>query len=411
MIASFRCSPKVKEKIDALVAAGLYTDFSSFCLTALENQLLLEETHRVGGDGQQTLGPGIRIPEPMSPGKPYRKGKGTRDRHTERTSTWPVVPSAPLTSPLAEEPEAEAIGGHESEVSPPPIVPADLRLARLKDKPPFSLPALFADVFQAEQEVPVERWLFGQYNRLLPAKVSIRALAVISSEGKNSLMLGAVAPRIAEIAARFGDYLRALDRRFATHRDDALATAFPERSVEGQKGRVRYQNHFVGHTVKGEQGGILVGLKLAAIQVVKNKPHIFPTTGGWEFARLPNPVLDAPVERAPERLSEQEIAFLLQHIREHVPIELFAYRLILTLITEGRKSPELLTQGLGRYLMPGKKAEDGQDFISTQKNGALGRLIDLDLLSRERQGTRLTYQLTQRGRGLLEEVGAIRVAA
>src|SRR5215475_4324386 len=42
---SFRCSPDLKNRIDALVRAGLYSDFSSFCATAVEDQLLLEAEH------------------------------------------------------------------------------------------------------------------------------------------------------------------------------------------------------------------------------------------------------------------------------------------------------------------------------------------------------------------------------
>src|SRR5436853_1441001 len=138
-------------------------------------------------------------------------------------------------------------------------------------------------MFRLDEDIPLERWLFGQYNRLLPAKISLRALAGIAMEGRDELQLNSAAPRIAEVATRLGDYLRALDRRFGTHRDDALATAFPESGLEGQKGRVRYQNQFVGHTVKGEQGGLLVGLKLAIIQVHRNKPYILPTLAGWGF--------------------------------------------------------------------------------------------------------------------------------
>jgi DNA-binding transcriptional ArsR family regulator len=279
-----------------------------------------------------------------------------------------------------------------------------LSLSRLDDKPPFSFPSILADVFQAQKMIPIERWLFGQYNRLLPAKVSIRVLAVISMEGKDSLALGAVAPKIAEVASVLGDYLRLLDRRFANHRDDAIATAFPDGGVEGQKGRVRYQNHFVGHTVKGEQGGMLVGLKLAVIQVHKNKPYILPTIAGWDFARLANPIFDSPIGQNPPRLGREEVSFLLQHIKENVPVELFAYRVILSLVSQGENTPELVNQHLVRYITPGKNPQNEQDFISTQRNGVLGRMTDLGLVNRERQGTRITYQLTPEGKKFLNEI-------
>lgn len=405
MIVSFRCSPKLKQQIDALIAAGLYPDFSTFCTVALENQLLLEESHGVAR-GKDVAGRPLEQTDQTS--KRAKKGKNGRAQDKRRALF--SVPG-PSTLSATEKDHGNTADNHRIEIISPSPIPLELNLARLDDRPPFPLPSTFTDMFQDDQIIPIDRWLFGQYNRLLPAKVSIRGLAVVSNEGKDALLLESVAPRIAEVAAKFGDYLRSLDRRFANHRDDALATAFPDASAEGQKGRVRYQNHFVGYTAKGEQGGMLVGLKLAVIQVIRNKPHILPTIVGWDFARLANPVLDAPVSQTLPRLSSEEIAFLLRHIKEHVPTELFAYRAVLSLISEGKGTPESVNQGLARYLSPGKKLEEEQDFISTQKNGVLGRMSDLGLVNRERQGTRITYHITPEGEKFLSEVGSITAVA
>lgn len=395
MIISFRCPPKIKERVDALIVAGLYPDFSTFCVAALENQILLEDTYDKGqaqgvvvakkSDTTSERPSGV-FKEAKSPAH-YNKGH-------EKIGTSPV----PLTLLVSEG------KGFKSDVTHSSPIPSKFDMAQLTEKPPFPLPSTYVDIFERDQEIPVGRWLFGQYNRLLPAKLSIRALAVIAMEGKDALLLEAVAPRIAEAGAQLGSYLRSLDRRFGIHRDDALSTAFPEEGVEGQKGRVRYQNHFVGHTVKGEQGGLLVGLKLAVIHMAKNKLHIVPTMAGWEFARLPNPLLDAPVSETPARFSKEEIVFLLHHIKGHVPAELFAYRVIISLISQGRNSPELVNQGLARYLSPGKKLVDEQDFVSTQRGGVMGRMTDLALVSRERCSTRITYHLTHEGKSFLEEI-------
>lgn len=407
MIVSFRCPARIKEQIDNLIAIGFYPDFSTFCVTALENQLLLEESH-----SKATGQPAPGAAETVLPGRVSSKhlsGKGkkplNREEEVSRTHA-PTYPAPPGTPPT-EIQRARLVETHRPEITTAPSIPLDLNLARLDGKPPFSLPSLFADIFQGAHIIPIDRWLFGQYNRLLPAKVSIRALAVISHEGKDSLILESVAPRIAQIAAELGDYLRSLDRRFANHRDDALATAFPEGNLEGQKGRLRYQNHFVGHTVKGEQGGMLVGLKLAQIHVFKNKPHILPTTAGWDFARLTNPILDSAIDQNATKLSEEEIRFLLSHIKKHVPTELFAYHLILSLICDGKNTPELLNQDLARFLSPGKRLDDEQDFVTTQRNGVIGRMSDLGLVGRDRQGTRITYRLTADGKNFLDEVGKI----
>lgn len=404
MIISFRCPPKLKEQIDGLITEGLYPDFSSFCVAAIENQLLLEEAAGAKETGKEI---GVNSKRSLKGGLFPRESSKKKPPLGHRANVDVVKSSAPSDLSLAIDEHLPITENRKPEVDNDSPIPLDLRLARLNGKPPFALPSMLADVFQADQIVPIERWLFGQYNRLLPAKVSIRALAIISLEGMDSLALAMVAPRIAEIASVFSDYLRFLDKRFANHRDDAIGTAFPDGGIGGQKGRVRYQNHFVGHTVKGEQGGMLVGMKLAVIQIHRNRPYILPTVAGWDFARLPNPILDVPITENPQRLSEQEILFLLKHIKEHAPVELFAYRVILSLISKGENTPELVNQNLARYITPERNPENEQDFMATQRNGVIGRMADLGLVSRERQGTRVIYHLTPEGKKFLDKIGPI----
>lgn len=379
MIVTFRCPPHLKEQADALISSGKYPDFSTLCVIALENQILLEETHK---ESSTLIGKNLLENNPRKKTHQKTEIEGTNQAHIQFDDTTK--------------------GGNKIEI------PSVFLLTSIPKEPPFELPSSGADIFRPHQEVPINRWIFGQYNRLLPAKVSIRALSIISKEGKGNLALDLVAPRIAECAAELGEYLRALDRRFLHHRDDALATAFPEKGTEGQKSRVRYQNHFVGHMVKGEQGGLLAELKLAVIHLIKNKPHIIPTNAGCEFARFSNPVLDAMGAEFTTRFGPEEIKFLLQHISKNVPVELFAYRVILSLIANGMNTPEAVNQGLSPYLSNGKKFEDELDFISTQRGGVLGRMIDLTLVDRVRKRTRISYYVTPTGKEFLDRVGTIK---
>lgn len=387
MIVSFRCTPDLKDRVDELVQSGVYDDFSTFCVAAIENQLLLEAEH-ADGEGVATKLPSKRRARPTA-----RSAAGS-------ASALAMLELASPSSPGGR-PNDEAV----TEIG----VPSLLKRDRLNEKPPFMLPAMFADVFDGADRVPVDRWLFGQYNRIFPVKVSTRALAAIALEGKDALNLSTAGPRIAEAASQVGEYLRMLDRRFGHHRDDALATAFPSAGLEGEKGRLRYQNHFVGHTVKGEQGGMLVGLKLAVIQTVKNKPHILPTSAGWEFAQLANPLLDDHADDPKRRLTEDEAAFLLEHIRANVPAEVFAYRVVLSVIDAGHNTPDSVNERLKAFRSPDRRSNDDDDFLATQRNGALGRMTDLGLVGRERQATRVSYRLTEEGRTFLHKVGAVPV--
>jgi hypothetical protein len=69
------------------------------------------------------------------------------------------------------------------------------------------------DLFQPGQQVPVERWIFGQQNRVLPAKVNTRLFLMLLSETGAEIELFQASSGIAEGAAdvfRFGTTLRPL---------------------------------------------------------------------------------------------------------------------------------------------------------------------------------------------------------
>jgi hypothetical protein len=392
MILSFRCSPTLKQRLDRILAKGLYPDFSAFCEVALENQLLLEENATEGH------GPALRE---QVDGKKSRRERGAQDRGTK--------PSGPVTETKQNVP-AMAVVTMQSEGTIG--VPQELLLNQIARKAPFALPDPSPDLFGPNETIPVDRWLFGQYNRLLPAKISIRGLcSIASAEGKDALKLESASARIAETAAAFGDYLRLLDFKLGAHRDEAISTAFPETGADGQKGRVRYQNHFVGHTVKGEQGGLLVALKLAAIQVVKNRPSIMPTKAGWEFALLESPILDDSSSGTAERFSVAENRFLLEHINGCVSAERFAYSVILGMLARGVGSPEAMNNELFKLLSPGRDADEEKEFVNTQRSGVLGRMTDLGLVAHERNGRNVSRTITPDGRNFLEAIKKISLVA
>ncbi len=371
MILQFRCPPDLKAKVDELVKKGLYPDFSTFCLVALENQLLLED--------------GAALPS-------QRREEFKDERAGDRKRAAGIASSRRGVAA----PRPARVNG----------IPQEVMLSQVPDVAPLALREHVASVFSPAAAVPVNRWLLGHYNRLFPAKVSCRALVNLSKNGKASIVLDEIAPLISEVAAQVGGYLRALDAELKSHRDDSLSIAFPEPGDGGAKGRLRYQNHFVGHMVKGQQEGLLVGLKLAVLEVKRNRPVILPTHAGWAFARLPNPILDGDSNQ-PQPLGEQEIEFLLGHIQQSVPVELFAYKLLLSLIGRGHDTPESTNQGLMEYVDAAKLSGDVEVYIATQRGGVLGRMKDLQLIHRERIGTSFRYHVSDRGAAFLARVGEV----
>ena len=88
MILSFRCPPRLREKIEKLIESGSYEDLSSFCTSAIENLLLLEE--RIPQSQRE------RVPTKGPKTAPARQ---PRDKATHSFSEPAVSPSVASSEP------------------------------------------------------------------------------------------------------------------------------------------------------------------------------------------------------------------------------------------------------------------------------------------------------------------------
>jgi hypothetical protein len=244
----------------------------------------------------------------------------------------------------------------------------------------------------------VDSWMFGQYNRLLPAKVTCRALINLFAAGQERQPLDKLATTIANEAAKLGHQLSVLDDRRHLRRDDAMAVAFPKGSGE-IKSIQRFANQFVASTNKERK---LSGLP-ASLNLIGSNPEypegIALTEAGWAFGILENPLLDGVAAGVTEKFTADEISFLLDHIVGRVPIEASAYQTVLNEVAHGMVTPDKLDEALSK--IPGHPNKTLDHFVSTQRSGVICRMADLDLIARSRTGTRVSYVLTPRGEDFL----------
>jgi len=278
----------------------------------------------------------------------------------------------------------------------PPAEPVPARLLRNGISEPSAPPAAFPDdVWAPGATVPLDRWVFGQYNKLLPAKVSCRALAHLLMKEPRGVVLDQAVHQIAEDAGAFGRLLREYDSEHGMDRDTALSVAFP--SGDEEKSLTRYANQFVASMNKfGQVSGLLIDLKL--INFVKAKEvRLLLTAVGWQLAVLHNPVLDGFPPATPERFSDEEIDFLLGHIRGAVPAEDFAYRTIIGGITAGVTTPDQMDAHLQQFVATDRQEALSKSFLASQRSGAVSRMVDLGLLRRCRDGVKVSYAVTERG--------------
>lgn len=353
MIIAFNCSQQTKAMLDSVLSSGGYKDYGELIEVAVGNLAALQL--EMGDQASLVLDGGSVAP-----------ARARRPRAIQRT--------------LAEDER--------------PRVPQLFRQQGLDARP-----ATFAeppkDDYRRGEVVPIDRWLFGQYNRLLPGKASCRALAHLILHDVDGPLLEKAAAQIAEDASVLGDLLSRHDSDHKLVRDDKLSTAFPTNTSDLEKAKVRFASQFVGYADKqGRLFGLLVGLKL--INWAKSgSPRILLTEAGWEFARMPNPILDATGAHPREKLSQDEKRFLLAHIARSVAVEDFAYRAILRAVSGGADTPDKLDKALHQYAPADRDIRDS--YVSTQRSGALSRMVDLDLLARARHGTKVSYEVEDAG--------------
>jgi len=240
--------------------------------------------------------------------------------------------------------------------------------------------------------------VFGQNNRLLPAKASCRAVAHLNGAGE-PVELAETAVHVAREAALLGDMLRALDERHGFGRDDALGTAFPNGE---EKARLRYANQFVGSLTKdGRLCGLLADFGFLVVREPRSS-KVELTAWAWEFARMSNPVIDEG-STGPDHFSDEEVTFLLRHVRANVPAEGEAYSVLLRGIAEDKTSPTAIDEFLRSRISAKERASLSESYLATQRSGALSRMAELGLIRRVRAGVNMTYEATKRGMTFLKE--------
>ena len=383
MIVCFECAPRTKILLDSLMESEQYRDYSEVISLAVGNLNVLQ--NELSSKGVLTL---------ESESELISLQTRLRTDHVQ-DQNYELLDSKNQDSKRTE-PQSEAIS-KESSASIPGLFLLDGidELASLASPP--------ADVWTVKQEVPLERWIFGQYNKFLPAKVSCRALAHLLQENPDGVRLEEAASEISQGALNIGSLLAHLDKQNGNKREDALSIAFPSPDRDIEKSRMRYANQFVASvTKKGKVSGLLMDLKLIN-PTGGNKPLLKLTEAGWSFAKLRNPILDNNPPETIQKFTVDERDFLLDHISSSVPVEDFAYRAILTAIDDGASTPNDLDTALQEHVSQDASQSLTESFLATQRSGAVSRMTDLGLIVRKRDGVRVSYLTTDLGNQYAED--------
>lgn len=362
MIILFHSSPEIKRVLDDLLETGNYRDYSEIISLAVMNlEVLHNETEEVG-----ILLNGIT----------GIRNKIAISNEAIRSEDHPIKP--------------EIHKGKSTYSSKLPQL-----LEQLHNKIP---PVVFPKVEKADPikaKLPLDQWIFGQHNRLLPVKVSCRAIGNLMMTEGSGVQLKHFASRIADSAASLAVELRRVDKKHGLKRDEALATAFPAPGKRRHKSVDRFISQFIAQTTRqGRLTGLPADLKLIT-KVEGLDDLITLTEAGWEFAALSNPILDDDRSLPTEKLSQEERDYLLNHILRSVPVESAAFLEILEFIHAGSDTPVSIDKALKNTLSKEKIEKFSDSFLSSQRSGAISRMVDLHLVVRVRDGIRVRYSATK----------------
>src|SRR5215472_9663648 len=151
MLVYIDIKSRTKDELDRLIELGGYRDYSEAVSVAIANQLLLHREAAAKNTGTSA---------PTVQGDSASAVKtGSQERHNLEV---PVLFSCPHTPSVA---------------------------GRFADYQ--------ANSFVPEEPVSVDRWIFGQYNKLLPVKATCRALAKMMGKPSANLAVTKVASEIA----------------------------------------------------------------------------------------------------------------------------------------------------------------------------------------------------------------------
>lgn len=372
MIICFKCSKETKDQLDELLKVGAYSDFSEAIALSVANQLLLHT--RVSGE---SIG---MLTDTTSFQRDGRKGGSGGGNLSEGSPGQTPIENLPIND-LSKYGVPDLFRVHFHSPHGP--------IAESREEPS-----------DHESENQPESWLFGQFNKLLPAKASCRALSNLIA-GEKGVDLQEAGKTIAAAATDLGGHLSMLDRRFNRDRDDKHCIAFPSYG-SADKGRLRYANQFVGSFNKeGVLSGMLVDLKLLHTITSRTK-EVSLTQAGWTFALLKNPVLQNEIVENDDKFSVEEREFLINHIVSSVPRERSAFLSVLSAIADGNDTPDkvrasVIAKASGNH-------DETSQYVATQITGAISRMNDLNLLYRQRDGVRVKYVLTNDGKKYLTQV-------
>ena len=340
---------ELADEVNKQVRSGKYKSPQDFMLAAIQNQTYLE-TVEVAGDSQQTV---VAVAPPRS----------SDDKLYQSMIDFLKGPAAKTA------------------------------VARLL-MPPNAAEVNTVRIGNALRH----NYLPGFSNRLFPAKPIVRVLGnLLEESGSEYIALDELQEKSAEIARELGKAIQRKDKTMGRKRGTIISAGLPVGRED--KAKSRFKNQFVGFIGKGRLEGETPTLRFLEIVKDGNSDLAGITDSGLKFAALPNPILDKQDYAVP--FSEEEVAFLLDHIATQLPGEAKLMRLILKSVRDGVATPDEMTGKVESWRRHDYEHQWTKNEVIAMRVGVISRMSELGLLGRQKDGVKVTYVLTERGENYL----------
>jgi Arc/MetJ-type ribon-helix-helix transcriptional regulator len=333
---------KQADEVNKLIQLGKYQSMAQFILTAVENQIYLENLSE--------------LPQQINLGK----------NNNEISANLPIEANSETKS---------------------------IMLNEIKSEPKTVSMPFFSDLSASLPKIDEEKcWLWGQTDKILPIKIGLRVLySIMGTEQWEDLE--EFREKATNIAAWFGSVIRNYEDNTNKVRNERISAGLPK--GEKFKSKLRYKSQFLAYMRKDNKlDGAMPFLKFVNLMKdERGKILIGLTKAGLNFAKLENPVIDHYDFK--KSFNDKEIEFYMEHISSDVKGENSAIKWLLTKVVNGITEREAMNNEV--------KIEFGQTWnasdkvINTQRSGLIGRMFELGLVNKEKTGIRVKFSITPSG--------------
>jgi hypothetical protein len=348
MIVGIKLDPNSYRRIGEFVEKGRYESVESFVEIAVLNQILLE-TH-----GASSFGPHKEIEIPS------KEESGPKQIQVKRQIN-------------AQEPSQYLAYPKDASI---PVLPPLVLTEEIKAYP-----------------------IWGQINRLAPAKIVLRMLANNVLLGMDRIDLKRFSADVAEAATTLRTFIEKKDKKNRI-RGKELYIALPKKDPSSQQ---RFMSFYVGKLPSGKwTDGILTGLGLARIDQAEDGSTVIGLTeSGRTLACLPSPLIDEFLlngKQIEEPFSSSEVEFLLGQLQASRQGEFEYMVTVLRFIKDGVDTPTSLRQKVGVFLRKQYPTMTvSEKFVNTMLVGLMGRLVEMHLVEIEKDAQKSKYSVTAAG--------------